>query len=362
MLSEIGSNFWQYSFDLPKREKKLWWESGDYNRLFFKSGRNAIKALARQLKDGGARVLLPAYTCETVILPFIDEGYEISYYGINSDMSLNIESLLNLIETFQPNLVLFHSYFGFDTLSVDKSVIEGIHDRGITIIEDITQSVFSEHYIECSDYYVSSLRKFMAIPDGGVLFSKKELDITDICSHDNAIVKIALEAFDQKAEYIAVSQNEELKERFRDGYVNLNHMIADNNHLMFMSSESLQIFESCDVDYIRTKRRENFESLASVIREIDGGSLVISETNDKTAPLYLPIYVKGDRKALQHYLAENKVYCPVIWPKPSQVTCDCEKMDYMYAHMLCIPIDQRYGEDELCKIERLFREYREVGG
>lgn len=360
MLNEIGSNFWQYSFDLPKRENRLWWESMDYNRVFFKSGRNAIKALARIIKGDGTKILLPAYTCETVILPFIDEGFEIGYYGINIDMSVNVESLLNITKDFQPNAVLFHSYFGFDTLSANKNIIEKLHDCGIVIIEDITQSVFSDHYIECADYYVSSLRKFLAIPDGGVLFSKKTFDIMGICSPNKELVRIAIEVFDQKAEYFSVSQDEALKAKFRDGYIRLNKMIADNNHLTYINPESLQIFESCDVEYIRKKRQNNFKRLRAIIREIDSLSPVIFDMDDNVSPLYLPIYVKHDRKTLQKYLADNKVYCPVIWPKPGQVVCDCKEINYMYTHMLCIPIDQRYGEDDLLKIERLLREYQEA--
>lgn len=361
MLNEIGSNFWQYSFELPKREKRLWWESLDYNRIFFKSGRNAIKALARLLKDGGTRVLLPAYTCETVILPFVDEGFEIAYYGIKSDMSINIDSLLCLTKSFQPNAILFHSYFGFDTLSTDKSFIEKLHSCGVTIIEDITQAVFSNHHIECADYYVSSLRKFLAIPDGGVLFSKKKLDITDIFSSDKALARIAFEAFDQKEKYIMVSQSEELKVRFRDRYVKLNQMIADNEFLRSISPESLQIFETCDVDDICGKRCKNYRRLRSVICESNGVKSVIPEQLNVMSPLYFPIYVEGNRKQLQEYLAKNKVYCPVIWPRPSQVSCESEEIDYMYSHMLCIPIDQRYGKDELDKIALLLRKYREVG-
>lgn len=359
MLSEIGSNFWQYSFDLPNRKEKLWWESSDYNRIFFKSGRNAIKALARLLKNGRAKVLLPAYTCETVILPFIDEGYEIGYYGINSDLSINEDSLLSHTKAFEPDVILFHSYFGFDTLSVAQRVIKELHDSGITIVEDITQSVFSGHFIECADYYVSSLRKFLAIPDGGVLFSKNKLDISNIQSPDKALVRTAVEAFDQKKEYITVSQDDALKARFRDGYVRLNQMISNNDLLISISPESLRIFDSCDINAIKRKRRENYERLKSVVGKIDGVRLVVPESIDATSPLYLPVYTLGERKSLQEYLAQNKVYCPVIWPRPNQVVCDSESIAYMYTHMLCLPIDQRYGKDEIDKIERLLREYQE---
>jgi len=146
----------------------------------------------------------------------------------------------------------------------------------------------------------------------------------------------------------------------REGYVRHNQMIMDNEHLRAISPESLRIFASCDINNIRSKRCENYEKLKAVVREISGIKLVIPELLNDTSPLYLPIFVEGDRKALQGYLAENKVYCPVIWPRPSQVECEHEETDYMYEHMLCLPIDQRYDEKEIEKIGLLLKTYSKI--
>lgn len=359
MMSEIGSNFCKYNLNAPIREDKLWWESEEYNKVFFKSGRNAIKALARQLKcDGFApTVLLPIYTCETVIVPFLNEGWDVDFYNINADLSVNISALMDKVEKNLPSVILFHSYFGLDTLSEDIDAIKKLHDSGIVIIEDTTQSLFSNHCIEFADYYVTSLRKFLAIPDGGCVFSKKALNFSDIGSCDERISPKAIEAFDLKNEYFAAPTAEK-KQLFREKYVDLNKFISDNEQIRDISPTSKQIFLTSDVADIRCKRRSNYSFLLEKIKKYSFISPAVKAELGNSVPLYLPIYVNGDRTSLQQHLVANNIFCPVIWPKPSQVELTDDVTAYMYRQMLCFPIDQRYGLDDMARILSALDEYK----
>ena len=359
MLCEIGSTFWNYSLDLPERKEKFWWENADYNHCFLKSGRNAMKALARILAKK-KRILLPVYTCETVIQPFVDENWEIDYYNVHKNLRINIDSLLQKVNDFFPTVVLFHSYFGFDTIGADETVIEQLQKRGIIIIEDITQSLFSNHHLKCADYYVSSLRKFLAIPDGGVVFSKKKFLLEDILPSDKKIVALAKTAFDQKRDYMMEGNNLALKDLFRCNYNKLNEMISMNSNVQMISPESKIIFDSCDLHEIRKKRVTNYIRLMKGIQDIKYIRPVLSFLPQEEAPLYLPIYVEGNRLNLQAHLAENGIYCPVIWPKPSQIESEDSEVRFMYEHMLCIPVDQRYGDEEMNRILSML-EYEKKG-
>lgn len=357
MLNEVGSNFWAYSLAKTNRVQKLWWESAEYHHVFFQSGRSAIKALAHMLWERPARVLLPVYTCETVVQPFLDEGWEIDYYLMNHDLSINTQSLLEKSDCFSPTAILIHGYFGFPTFCNAFEVIKLLHERGIIVIEDITQSIFSSHHIQCADYYVSSLRKFLAIPDGGVVFSRNELDFGDIAPAEDALAKVAFSAFELKRKYMEQVQSEELKLQFREQYQTLNQMIADYQELKGISPVSKRIFQSCDIERIRIKRVENYTQLLIAVKGVEYIQPVIQLPTENVSPLYLPVYVRTDRGALQSYLAEHRVYCPVIWPKPPQVNTDDAVTNNMYAHMLCFPIDQRYGSEEMDHIATLLQEY-----
>lgn len=357
MLSEIGSDFWECSFELPDRKTKLWWESKDFNCFFLKSGRNAIKALANMIKTNCSKILLPIYTCETVITPFLDEGWEIDYYKLNTDLSINIDYLFEIVNAVRPTAILFHSYFGFNTYQHNIDVIEQLHEQGIIIVEDITQSLFSNHYIKCADYFVSSLRKFIATPDGGVLFSRNKFNLTNIEDANLNLAETAKIAFKLKKEYMENFQSAELKSEFRDKYSELNKMISDNKKIQNISRDSKSIFLSCDINRIKKCRAANFKRLVEVVKKLDNLQLVIEKYIGDETPLYLPIYVENNRKQLQDYLASNNVYCPVIWPQPKEINNLDEVTDYMYKHMLCIPIDQRYGSEEMDKISTLLMNY-----
>ena len=358
MLSEIGSTFWSFSLDSPQRRIKLWWETDDYYRIYFKSGRNAIKAICRALKINNAKVLLPIYTCETVIQPFLEEGWKVDFYRINKDLTVDDDFLKRKVESFKPSVVLFHGYFGFDTLTSSLPLIKCLRDSGIVIIEDITQSLFSKHYIEFADYYIGSLRKFLAIPDGGVLISKTKLSISNVMPADKETFAVAQKAFEEKNEYMGSEiKDPKLKDKFREHYRELNCLIAKNDALREISCESKIIWDSCDIEQICVKRSENYEFLNKFLKDISGVDKIISNSMKAIAPLYMPVYVKNNRLALQEYLAANCVYCPVIWPMPNQIQNMDNETKYMYEHMLCLPIDQRYGCEEMKKIISLLRMY-----
>ena len=64
-------------------------------------------------------------------------------------------------------------------------------------------------------------------------------------------------------------------------------------------------------------------------------------------PLYFPVICIEDRKSVQEYLREKKIYAPIVWPKPSYITERINEADFFYEHLLCIPCDQRYGIEEM---------------
>jgi dTDP-4-amino-4,6-dideoxygalactose transaminase len=355
---EIGSDFWQIDNE-KHNDSKLWWETKPYKHQYFKSGRNAIKALCQITGRESTRVLLPVYTCETVIQPFLDEGWDVEYYYINKNLSINLKDFLKKINTFKPDVVYFQSYFGFDTLAGSETLVNELHDRKIFVVEDITQSLFSSHFIEKADYYVTSFRKFFAIPDGGCLFSAtNSIDIAKKIS-DSRILQTAMSAFEKKRKYFE-NPSADKKEEFRKQYQILNQLISDNDDVSDISNESINVIEGCDKDFIQQKRKVNHDTLYAGLKEVDKLICIFDCTKDDETPLYLPVYVESlDRKELQRELAERNIYCPVIWPKPNEIDCLDESAKYIYENILCFPIDQRYDEEDMMWIISTLKEILE---
>ena len=355
MYSEIGSDFWEYTCDCSSNKSLPFsWYRAENSVQFFKSGRNAIKALCQNIDTTNKTVLLPIYTCETVIEPFVDEGWTLFFYRLKRNLSVDIESLKELVEKERPSAILYHHYFGFQTFDA-KDLLKEYAKKGIVIVEDLTQILLSEECCDTADYYVTSFRKFFAIPDGGALISRNPLKNVTVNPADINIAETAIEAFSMKSEYFS-EMNAEKKLRFREKYRVLHTMISQNSMLAEMNDISMNILHSVDYDIICEKRRSNYMWLCEKLKSIEGIEPVISKPVDDNTPLYFPVYVE-DREKFQKYLASKNIYCPVVWPKPKQIAEMDEDTLYMYGHMICIPIDQRYGIEEMNVVIKTIREY-----
>ncbi|MGI6064171.1 hypothetical protein [Blautia sp.] len=357
MYSEIGSFLWDYSSSISSPQSLLWWEKDAYQQLFFESGRNAIKALCKILNSTSKRVLLPVYTCHTVIQPFLDENWSIEFYNINTDLSIDQEDLESVSSLFKPSVVLFHSYFGFNTLIGMDSLLSVFRKRGIIIVEDITQSLFSEPNSIFADFYVASLRKFLAIPDGGVLVSCNPIDCVNVCPSDTRMVKTAIEAFDLKREYINGNQMV-AKEMYLAAYSKYTEILSKNDKLKCISALALKIFKEKNIVDLIQKRKANYKYLFENIYEIGFLKPVCKLPKLGETPLYFPVYVEENRDTFRSYMTQNNIYCPIIWPKSNYIV-NMRQSKYIYDKILCFPIDQRYCIDDMQYLCEVIRSYKD---
>lgn len=354
-MLEIGSDFWDVNSYLVQKRKKLWWEENNYFRRYFKSGRNAIKALLSISQNYGI-VALPEYTCETVIQPFVDEGWKIAFYEINKDLSINVNSLVDVCNIYKPNILYIQQYFGFDTSKIEDILLSKI-DKNIIVVEDITQSLISNFHIKSADFYVGSLRKFIAIPDGGVLISSHRLDKIQTMVADLTILEIANNAFKLKEHYFNTG-DVEIKKIFRKEYEILHERIAINDELRNISDVSLNIFKEYDFEEIKNIRKRNYNVLYTHLADNEDLTTLL-DLKEPVCPLYYPVMVNNiERKSLQQYLAKYNIYCPIIWPKSKYILKNSEVAENVYSSILCFPIDQRYNEDDMLFIVNKIHNYR----
>lgn len=239
MQIEIGSNFWNYNLSCHRKEK-FWWETDEFCKVYLKSGRNAFKAICDSItkKAKNRKVLFPAYHCETESNPWYKAGWTVAYYPVEKDYTVDSIKMSKLVDEINPTVLVIQSYFGFEALdSKCDDVLKTLKNKGIIIIEDITQSLLSDIRHEYADYYVASFRKFFAIPDGGVLISKTQLDIGNMEQPDENITISAVQAYSLKSEYFE-TREKDIKEQFRKEYVKLNNLVSINDTLYAMSDFS----------------------------------------------------------------------------------------------------------------------------
>ena len=175
MLSEIGSNFWlkpdqQYRKTPLGTPEQFNCKGSDY--VWLSTGRSAIrfviKTIEARVPDLKKVAVLPSFTCDTVFEPFLKAGYEVYYYPIEKNLSTTSDAIVRTVKEHNASIVLFHRYFGFDTLDgqVDR-FCETLRELGKFTVEDCTQCLYSNLPRSNSDYTVGSIRKWTGTPDGG---------------------------------------------------------------------------------------------------------------------------------------------------------------------------------------------------
>ncbi len=362
MRKEIGSNFW---FNRYKKfeDKQI---SLDHlkiyirDKAFLSTGRGAISFVLDHIKTFNDRkvALLPSLTCYSVIEPFVNAGYKVFYYRINKNLSCNKKLFLADIERFRPSVILLHEYFGFNTLKHVEDVISEAKNLGITVINDITQALYSRFEHVPADYYIFSFRKWSALPDGGCAISVEKPFLYKPLKIDVKLQEAKTKAF--HAKHLYINENTGVKENFLKMFHDAEQILHKQQFIYAMNPISKKLQGNLDIDFVVKKRRKNFYFLLDKLQKSNIVDPIFKELPETVTPLYFTVYVNCNRNNLQNHLAKNDVYAPIIWPKPFQckgfINSDA---DWIYDHILSFPCDQRYSTDDMNTIVNILKNYRD---
>lgn len=318
------------------------------NAQKYRSGRDALKAVAIAYLKRTNKVLLPALCCESMVLPFTMNGYQPIFYKMNSDYTANVADIEGKIE--ENCIFLYMSFFGIVPLGQAK--LEEWRKRyNAVIIEDRTQNALNnkDNQSFVPDITITSIRKWLAIPDGGLLWSKEKIDV-NLRRNDN-FANIRKDAMLKKSKYLE-SGEENLKGEYLYALQKASMILDENNLPYAMSTQSEQILDQIDFEKILTQRQNNVYELEKMLRSlVKQNKISFVSQKPQDSALYFPILV-SDRDALQKKLAEQKIYCPVIWPVPQQAVGVCDVAEYTAKHILALPCDQRYNANDMRHIAR----------
>lgn len=318
------------------------------NHAFTRSGREAIGLAARAIESGV--VLMPAYCCWSMELPFEEAGFTVEYYRLNENLSVDMDFLSKHIKKYAPKAVLVMNYFGFAPTKVVVDLVKGI-DASIKVIEDFTQSLFclKENYNPKVDAYVASIRKSVGVPDGGFIVTSLPIDSSLLKDgKDTPFVSEHITAGREKMRY-RYTNNADDKASFRDKQGVAGKDIKENYGLYRISDEAKSVVEHTIVDNVRVARYNNYKNLYELIKDIKGIRVLFAPSENNHAPFAMIIFV-DKRSDVQAAMAKVGVYAQVLWPLKERAKEICKVSKYMEEHMLAIPIDQRYFYDDIIEM------------
>lgn len=356
-----------------------------YNKKYIRytaSGREAIalalKSFEQKHPAALKRCLLPAYMCDSVFFPFEHAGWELHFYHLDRKLEADVDELNKLIGQIRPTLIFIHPYYGVDTWKSSRPFFREWRKQGICIMEDVTQSYYLENAGMEADYCVGSLRKWYAVPDGGFVAADEELPGDELALNEEFARKKE-KLLQDKWEYLHGQMEEEQRQALKAEYLRKNReterWLDEHTGINAMSEDTAYILSGINEKECESRRKENSrylhehlggrtqivpvfdrectdEGTVGTLGDESGGGSVLD-----AAPLYYPVYAE-DRDDLQKYLALRGVYAPTLWPVGTEnedVLSQEER--YIYEHILALPIDQRYGTQEMKRVVEVLDQY-----
>ncbi len=318
MAIEIGSEFWDVPIAAPQG---LFPE----NTEWFLSGRSALKAILAENQFKTAA--LPFWCCDSMILPFVEEGIELKFY----DKTLP-----------QADVALVLDHFGFSS-SLDTVGFSGV------IIRDLTHAVFSTRK-EDAEYYFGSMRKWAGFWTGGFAWGfKKPISYAEDTTQ---FVSLRKKAMEWKTRYM---RGETEDKGYLAVFSEAEEILERGTEILPAAPRDVEMMQRLDVALLVARRRENARLLLDAFSDI----AIFPHLSESDCPLFVPILVpNGRRNALRKHLIECEIYCPVHWPISEYHSLNAEQR-FVYENELSLVCDQRYTSEDMMRLIREVKSFLE---
>ena len=351
MMKDVGSIFPLEEIYSPSLEAPV--DSAASGVVQYSLCREALYDIAVHHRGVNNTVLIPAYTCQSVITPFIEAGWTCHYYNIEKDLRIDVAYLKGLNEQVKPTMIVVHPFYGMSLNDLESEALREIGETGVVIVMDLTHCIYAEPELDFVDYYVGSYRKWFPIPDGAFLKSDRADSHIPAPQKENVeFVTTEADAMFLRGQYFKTGTLP-----FKTISIRLSkladHLVDNHIEPHRMSSFSSERMQRQNGQEIKLKRRENFFFLFNHLKQNHNCTFVCPDSAEVlNTPLYFPIFVEK-RESLQKALAQSHVYAPILWPVENTDVLISEDIRYIYDHILAIPCDQRYGEEEMARIVRV---------
>ena len=295
--------------ELDRYERPMMHESA----IALNCGRNALAYLIRS--RGIKRICLPYFCCDSVLKVCDREGVDKRYYHINPDFRPVKELALQEDEWLY--LVNFYGQLSRDDVEQYKKQYK-------RVIVDQANGYFEKPLPETDTIY--TCRKWFGVPDGAFLYTDSKLneELPEDVSFDH--MRFLLGRFELGPE------------EFYNEYTSNNRRFADEP-VKYMSKLTENLLRAIDYEKARERRAENFAFLSERLGKYNKLSL-------RPALFMYPLWVENGAE-IRKNLQKNKIFVPTLWPSVFETASENDIEYQMAENILPLPVDQRYGIEEM---------------
>lgn len=279
-------------------------------------------------------IWVPYYQCETVIDFLQRKEIECKFYHINSRFEpINCEPQ-------DEEAILIVNYYGIMSQDRMSQVVKQYKN----VIIDNSQAFFAPPIEGCLNIY--SARKFIGVPDGAYVIGKDAL--LDVDQYDQSFSSDTALFLLQRIEYgcegkayISRTKNEER---------------IDTEDCKRMSKLTKSILDGEDYEFIKRKRRENFEKAHELLGKKNKIN-PIADYDNSCIPMVYPLVIEND--TLLNLLLKAKHFQGHWWKWVEENPKSNEFEKWISRYIIPITIDQRYGETEIKYLFKVITENQE---
>lgn len=310
------------------------------NAILLVDGRQCIVALVRQ--NGWKRIWMPDYFCYEIVETIKEQtGIEIATYKDCPQKEGKVDKL-----PFEDGDVLLRmNFFGIRDHRSNKNI-------PVPVIEDHSHDPFGHWALYSdADWCISSIRKILPLPEGGMMWSPKghKLTIDITSSNENEkIAAIRWEGMEMKAKYL---KGEDVsKDEFRKRYTETEEWFNRAEPALIDERSKCAVSEKFDINLWQVSKRRNWVLLESLV---DGKHCKVMMPEDESCTMFSMILFfksKGSRDAVRKKLIEASVYPAILWAVPDDVSTTTKNFS---ERMLSIHCDGRYTEDDIRQLAEI---------
>lgn len=288
------------------------------NTIALKSARSAFNFLIKYLRV--KKVYIPFYICEVMMEPIKLNNIEYEFYAIDERFAPVFDKSIDKGE-----YILYVNYFGL----INEKVTKFYAKYKDQLILDNTHAFFADK--KMANYSFNSARKFFGVSDGAFLYVKGiKFDSLNIPPVKNQPARSHLIHLRQGKREVAFKEYQQA-ESLMDAEIESISTYSDN------------LLNKVDFDFVKERRIENFNILASKLKKYN--LIEVTEVSNEV-PFAYPFLSKT--KLERNKLISKGIFFPRLWPNVLEESIKGFSFEKKLAQdMFPLPIDHRWNKHDM---------------
>ena len=305
-----------------------------YGDLYkFNLGRTAFVWLLKNIPHD--RVFIPEYICDSVPVSAEKAGYKVVRYRLDEEL----KPVWGEEGAPSDNDILYLvSYYG----QLTEEQIRAYHVDYPVMIVDNAQAFYDAPVREPGIHTIYTARKYFGLSDGAYVATNAPGAAEDY-------VRLDTDCSGSRMKHLSGRLEQNARDYYSD-MLAVSSTFSDAKP-MKMSPLTENFLRAIDYNYVQKKRQENYLTL----------SVHLSNSNPFThsmpsCPFAYPFYHENGIE-LRKYLASQNIFVPTNWSYILR-TMPENSLEYSWsADILPLPVDQRYGREEMETIADAIRSF-----